>query len=373
MRILLLSKALVHGPYQKKCEELAAIPGVELTVAVPESWHEPRVGVQKLERRFTCGYQLVALPIALNGSHHLHYYPTLAKLVHTLRPDIFHIDEESFNLATFQAMRLGIRIGAQCCFYNYANIDRSYPPPFSWFERYNFQHAAHAFAANHEAQTILRRHGYQGPLTILPQFGVDPNLFAPNDSPNLPNQHSSSIIIGYLGRLVPEKGILDLIEALATLPPHVRLRLIGDGSQRQQLLERINHLQLTTRVELRPWARDVPQELQALDILVLPSHTTRNWKEQFGRILIEAMSCGIPVIGSSSGEIPHVIQDAGLIFQERSSSDLATKLQLLINNPALRRDYAIRGRNHVLENYTQAALARHYYEIYQAMLRKIPR
>src|SRR5437868_5911575 len=136
MRVLMLSKALVTGAYQKKAEELAALPDVELTVAVPPAWREPRVGVMPLERRFTRGYRLEVLPIQLNGHHHVHFFPAIGRLVARVRPDVFQIDEESFNLATFLAMRAGVQYGARCCFYNYANIDRRYPPPFSLFERY---------------------------------------------------------------------------------------------------------------------------------------------------------------------------------------------------------------------------------------------
>src|SRR6266496_5506891 len=111
MRILMLSKALVVGAYQKKAEELAAIPGVELTVAAPPSWREPGVGEQRLERRFVRGYRLVELPIWFNGRHHVYFYPAIARLVAAFRPEVFHIDEESFNFATFLALRVGRRSG----------------------------------------------------------------------------------------------------------------------------------------------------------------------------------------------------------------------------------------------------------------------
>src|SRR5215208_3102517 len=97
MRILMLSKALVVGAYQKKAEELAALPGVELTVAVPPVWREPGVGDKVLELRSARGYQLAVLPIWLNGRHHTRFYPAIKRLLGHVRHDIFHIDEESFN------------------------------------------------------------------------------------------------------------------------------------------------------------------------------------------------------------------------------------------------------------------------------------
>ncbi|RRR76784.1 MAG: glycosyltransferase family 1 protein [Candidatus Viridilinea halotolerans] len=385
MRVVILSKALVVGAYQRKLEEIARL-GVELTALVPTSWIEPRVGRQRLERRFTQGYQLEALPIAFNGQHHLHCYPTLGRVLRRLRPAVLHIDEESFNLATFQAMCLGVALGARCCFYNYANINRYYPPPFNLFERYNLRHAAHALACNQEAAAIIRRHGFTGPLTIVPQFGVDPQIFQPalpasppprlsplaSSPPRLspPRLSPLHLTIGYLGRLVPEKGLHDLVAALVGMPAHVRLRLMGDGKQRSALEQQAATLGLNQRITILPAVSSthVPEALHALDILVLPSRTTVSWKEQFGRILIEAMSCGVPVVGSSSGEIPHVIGDAGLIFAEGDVAALRSQLMRLVDDAALRQQLAQRGRQRVLAHYTQAAIAHRHVAVYAQML-----
>lgn len=367
MRVVILSKALVVGAYQKKLEEIARL-GVELTALVPPGWREPRVGMVPLERRYTAGYTLETLPIVLNGRHHLHFYRGLRRALERLRPDVFHIDEESFNLATFQAMRAGVAVGARCCFYNYANIERTYPPPFNLFERYSFRHAAHALACNQEAATIIRRHGYTGPLTIVPQFGVDPDLFAPTDRNPAPDR----FIVGYLGRFVPEKGILDLVDAVAALPPHIHLRLIGDGTQRPAIVQRVSERGIGDRVEILPGVGStaVPEALRSFDALALPSRTTPNWKEQFGRVLIEAMSCGVPVLGSSSGEIPHVIGDAGLIFPEGDVPALSALILRVAADSALHSDLRSRGRARVLAAFTQAAIARRHVEVYAAMAQR---
>ncbi len=369
MRVLLLSKAMVVGTYQRKAEELAALPGMELTVAVPPQWVEPRVGALPLERRHLSGYRLAVVPMWLNGHFHLHFYPGLRRLVAAVKPDIFHIDEEAFNLATFQAMRLGIAAGAHCCFYNYANIARRYPPPFGQFEQYNFKHAAAAMVANHEAATIVREHGYHGPVHIVWQFGVDPELFYPDPAQVL-DQAPAPFRIGYLGRLVPEKGVLDLVQALQQLPAHVQLIITGRGGQEAELRAEVERLGLRERVTLQPQlpSDQVAGEMRRLHALVLPSRTTARWKEQFGRVLIEAMASGVPPVGSDSGEIPHVIGDAGLVFHEGNVDDLAAQLRRLVEQPALRIALAQRGRERALSQYTQRAVAQHCYTIYQEML-----
>lgn len=366
MRVLILSKAMIVGTYQRKAEELAAIPGVELTVAVPPAWKEPNVGTTILEQRHTAGYRLQVVPIWLNGHFHIHFYPGLRRLIETVRPEVLHIDEESFNLATFQAMRLGVAAGARCCFYNYANIERRYPPPFRWFEQYNFRHATAALAANHEAGDIMRRHGYSGPLHTLPQFGVDPEQFHPS-STALPEQPFQ---IGYFGRLVESKGILDLLAAFARLPQHTRLTLIGSGDLDDRITATIEGLGIGQRVERRPMvpSGQIAAEMRTLHAFVLPSRTTPRWKEQFGRVLVEAMASGVPPIGSDSGEIPHVIGNGGLIFREGDVDDLAAKLRLLIEQPELRQTLAARGRTRVLARYTQRALAEAYHAIYREMV-----
>jgi glycosyltransferase involved in cell wall biosynthesis len=234
----------------------------------------------------------------------------------------------------------------------------------------------------------MRKHGYRGPLSVLPQFGVDPDLFSPTDDRREPKNKEQKIenkelieenlrntqyairntfVVGYLGRLLPQKGVLDLVEALALLPPHTRLRLIGDGVLRPQIVARAAELGVHERVELVAWTNDVPAELRRLDALALPSRTTPTWKEQFGRVLVEAMSCGVPVVGSSSGEIPQVVGDGGLIYPEGDISALAATLRRLDGDEALRAELGRRGRTRVLERYTQAAIARRYYEVYRSM------
>src|SRR5260221_14335510 len=91
-----------------------------------------------------------------------------------------------------------------------------------------------------------------------------------------------------------------------------------------------------------PPARLAAQFCQ-IDALVLRSLTTPVWKEQFGRVLTEAMACGVPVVGSSSGAIPEVIGEAGLIFPEGDAAALAGCLAKLQQPPALRLALAQRG------------------------------
>ena len=366
MKVVILSKALHSIAYRRKTDAIAAQPGIELTVVVPPSWREPRAAEVHYETGPTPNYRVVSLPMMFNGRHHIHWYPGFARLLRTLTPDVVHVDEESFNAATAMAIRAADRIGAASCFYNYANIERTYPPPFGWFEQYVFRTAAHGIACSHEAAAIIQRHGYTGPLSILPQTGVDPDVYTPSAAQPVANE---SFMLGYVGRFVPEKGIADLIIALALLPEQYCLTLVGAGSDEQ----RLRMLAQTSGVAHRiTWnapiaTTDMPAMMRSFDLLVLPSRTTANWKEQFGRVLIEAMACGVPTVGSDSGEIPHVIGNGGRTFAEGDTAALAQCISAICSRPALHTDLRRSARQRILDHYTQQALATQYVAIYHQM------
>ncbi len=363
MKVLILSKALVLGSYQRQLAWLAQDPGIELVAVVPPYWLEPGVGRVTLEQIPPRGYRLLVRDIAWNGHFHLYYWRALGQLLPSERPDVLHLDEESFNLATYQGMRWGTRLGARCLFFNWANIPRALPPPFCWFERYNLAHAAHAVAGNREAASLLRKKGYRGPLTVIPQFGVDVELFSP-----VPTRRASrDFTIGYVGRLVRQKGVLDLVEAMARLPKEAHLRLIGSGELEPELRRRALALGLEDRIEFygRVPSAALPALYRELDVLVLPSRTTPAWKEQFGRVLIEAMACAIPVVGSDSGEIPYVVGEAGLLFPEGDVEALAARMRALLEDASLREALGKRGRERVLAHYSQERIAHAYLEVYR--------
>lgn len=366
MRVLMLSKACVVGAYQRKLEEMARqAPDLTLRVLVPPGWRDPARGELRLERAYASGYELRVTPIRLNGSFHLHCYPRLGREMRDFRPDLVHIDEEPYNLATWQALWHARRLGARALFFSWQNIARRYPPPFSWGERWVLRHADCAIAGTQGAAEVWRAKGYRGLLAIIPQFGVDPDMFAPPAEPRA----GGEFVVGFAGRLVEEKGGMWLLQALAQLEGNWRLIIAGDGPQREALLAQAQQLGLSGRVtfETRP-STAMPAFYQQLDALSVPSLTRPNWKEQFGRVIVEAMACGVPVVGSSSGAIPDVIGEDGLIVPEGDVEALAAALRRLMNAPDLRRELGQRGRARVLARYTQAQVAAQTIAVYRQIL-----
>ncbi len=369
MRVLMISKALVAGTSQRKLEEIAKLPDVELTVVTPEYWQSDDGSKQVLERLYTAGYRMIVTPMKLNGNFHLHYYPHLGKILREVRPEVVHIDEEPYNVATAQAMFLSQQHKAQALFFTWQNLYRDYPPPFRQLELYNYRHAASALAGNLDAENVLRRKGYKGSVHVIPQFGFDTDIYK-RSTPRTPRSPDATFTLGFIGRLKEEKGLPLMVEALTYLPSYCRAVFIGNGPMKSVLEELAARLGVTERVIFKGGVPtyEVPREMEQLDTFVLPSISKPNWIEQFGRVLPEAMSCETPVIGSTSGEIPHVIDDAGLVFKEGDAKELAQCVQKLLDDPAFYADIAKRGRQRVLDNYTQEQIARQTYEVYLEML-----
>ena len=186
---------------------------------------------------------------------------------------------------------------------------------------------------------VLRSKGYAGKLVVIPQFGVDPDVYSPIQQPTtqLPNDTTTRLFrIGYAGgRLVREKGIDILLRAVGGLQGNWELRILGGGPDKARLQALAQQLGIGLRVHFDASipSIEVPNYLRQIDLAVLPSITRPNWKEQFGRALIEAMACQVPVIGSNSGEIPNVIGDAGLIFPEGDVAALHAHIETLQRDP----------------------------------------
>jgi glycosyltransferase involved in cell wall biosynthesis len=362
---LIASKILVVGAYRRKLDEIAALPDIEHLVAVaPPAWREPGGRLLTLEPAPATNYELRVEPIRFNGNFHLFHWPTLGRVMCEVRPDIVHLDEVPYTLATALGVRSARRIGARIVFFTWQNLRRRYPPPFSTFEQLTFRASSHAIAGNAEAVEVLRAKGYRGPASVIPQFGVDPELFAPGPAPDgVPT-------IGLVARLVEEKGIFVLLDALAHLPGEWRLHIIGSGPLKQRAVRRAAMLRLSERITWEPGiaSTSVPGRLREFSVLVQPSLTRRNWKEQFGRAVMEAMACGVPVVGSDSGEIPHVLGGGGLVVREGDPVALRDALARVLADPALRAELGQRGRQRVLECFTNRRIAQHTVAVYRSVL-----
>jgi glycosyltransferase involved in cell wall biosynthesis len=316
----------------------------------------------------------VRLRSPFHGHNHFHVYRDLSRVLRRGAFDLVHVDEEPYSLVTLQVVTRAQKVDTPSLFFAWQNLDKRLPPPFGALRAKVFRQVAGGIAGNQDAADVVRRRGFDGPLAVIPQMGVDPKVFRPDREARRAVRgqmelSDSDFVVGYLGRLVPEKGVDLLLEALVDVPKAGAL-LMGDGPDRERLVRLAGARGLSGRARFvgAIGSLDIPRWLAALDCLVLPSRTAPGWKEQFGRALIEAMACGVPVVGSSSGEIPTVVGDAGQIFQEGDGAGLARALFALSEDVALRSDLGARGRARVLANYTQEKVVDETLVFYRRLL-----
>jgi glycosyltransferase involved in cell wall biosynthesis len=367
----MVSKACVSAAYRGKLREMVQQAGLDLVLVVPPVW-----GSLPYEPAADEPFRTLVSPVRLSGRNHLHWYPALGRILAAERPALLHVDEEHYSLVTGLAFQKAVRLAIPAVFFTWQNLYKRYPLPFAALEQYVFRHAAGAIAGNAEAVSVLRKKRYRGPVAVIPQFGTDPQVFRPRARSEFRSEWGfgdDETVIGYVGRLVPEKGVDVLVEAaLPFLKPggDVRLVLAGSGPERDALERALQGAGVEGAVRFVPWvpSERMPDLMNGLDILVLPSRTTPRWKEQFGRVLPEAMASELAVVGSRSGEIPEVIGEAGLVFDEDNAYQLREALRLLLDHPAERRRLGEAGRARVEERFSQRVVAQSTVDFYNAVL-----
>jgi glycosyltransferase involved in cell wall biosynthesis len=167
------------------------------------------------------------------------------------------------------------------------------------------------------------------------------------------------LAIGYIGRLVPEKGVDTLLEALAqNRGERWHLVLAGEGPERERLEQRAAALRLASRIR---WAGALPPDQVTrlwpeLDVLVLPSKTTPQWSEPVAHVLVEAMAHEVAVVGSDSGVIPEVIGNGGVVFPAGDAAALAQSLRR-IGQESERRGLIQTARARTMQRFSDDAIA----------------
>ncbi|ACK66220.1 glycosyl transferase group 1 [Rippkaea orientalis PCC 8801] len=388
MKILVASHTYIVNLNCEKFRTLANLePNVEVTIIVPQKWRPGGVQNKVIETQPRTEGNFRVIPISnfsQNNQGLLTFGTDIVKVLKTFQPEIIQVEQgvKSFAYAQLITLNKLLRLKAKNLFFTWWNLPYQAKFPISLLENYNLKNTDGLVAGNQDAADILREHGYKKAVQVMPQLGVDETLFSPSPQPELASQlniKSDEFVIGFVGRFVAEKGIITLIKAVSHLASKSwKLLLLGRGELQEEIIKQAKTQGIENKILIiESVAHDeVPRYINLMDVLVLPSQTTYQfktltavgWKEQFGHVLIEAMSCKVPVIGSDSGEIPNVIGDAGLIFPEGNYEGLKQKLEQIMNNPKLSNELAEKGYHRVLEKYTNKALAKQSLDFYKQLL-----
>jgi glycosyltransferase involved in cell wall biosynthesis len=170
-------------------------------------------------------------------------------------------------------------------------------------------------------------------------------------------------VVAYFGRLSPEKGVHLLLDALQEVAAPWTLLIdsfMPSGDYQQRLWDRLQEPAWSNRVRwIEARHGEVAEYMNAADVVVVPSISTAQWVEQYGRVAPEAMACGCLVIAARSGALPELVAEAGWLFEEGDAAALREHLRTaLATLPALQglRDQAASRASHLLSSGAQARL-----------------
>ncbi|MEH1851005.1 MAG: hormogonium polysaccharide biosynthesis glycosyltransferase HpsO [Nostoc sp.] len=388
MKILVASHTYIVDLNCEKLRTLSQLePDIEVTVVVPKRWKPGGVQNRIIETEYRDEGTFKIVPVSNFSQNHqglLTFGADLISLLKQFRPQIIQVEQGSRALAYTQMIALNQLLGlkAKNLFFTWWNLPYNLKPPIALLEKYNLNHSHGIISGNQDGAEVLRERGYLGAIKVMPQLGVDESLFTPKSQPELAAKfgiEKEDFVVGFVGRFVQEKGLLTLLKALITLKNKPwKLLLLGRGELQGELIKIAIENNIQERlilVESVPH-NEVVNYINLMSTLVLPSETTYKfktltsvgWKEQFGHVLIEAMACQVPVIGSDSGEIPYVIGDAGLVFPEGDVQALANCLVQLIDKPYFAHTLGEMGYKKAMIKYTNKALAKQQLEFYQELV-----
>lgn len=379
MRVLVVSHTYI-SPINRDKWKILARDHKDLVVMVvfPKHWptclftHQADIGAD--EQSDNCTF--VALDTVKEGNEILYRYVhrPFYDLVQSFKPDLIHVEQGGGALSYFQTNLYSrwLYPKAKSVFFTWLNWTPQYSLKHRLFlaplEKINLAYSHGAIVGNHDAQDLLRQKGFVKPILVLPQLGINADIFRPYQQ----QSERATKYICYVGRIIPEKGIFNLANAFVKLSDNFKdwnLLFVGKGPASEDLRNFITTHHMENRIQVsEPVAHEnIAYLLNTIDILVLPSYDTATWREQFGHVLIEAMGCKVPIIGSDAGEIPHVIGSCGLVFKQRNEQALLEQLTALMQDEALRKKMGELGYQRVHANYRHESIADKTYAFWQEL------
>jgi glycosyltransferase involved in cell wall biosynthesis len=372
-RLLTIGHSYVVAANRRLAHEMAVQSGGSWDVtAVAPARYRADLGRIALQPLAGDASRLEPLTMRLDRFPHLMWYAGLERVLDASW-DVVHCWEEPYILAGAQVARHTPR-GATLVIASFQNLVKRYPWPFSAFERSTMARANGWIGFGQTVHDALAgRRGYADkPSCVIPP-GVDLSRFRPDGAIRRQTLDrlgwsSSDRVVGFLGRFVPEKGVLLLLDALRNATVPWRALFVGGGPL-QTDLERFA-LEHPGRVHVANGVAhdEVPAWLSAMTLLCAPSQTTPGWREQFGRMLIEAMACGVPVVASDSGEMPAVVGDAGVVVPERDVLAWTHTVDRLLGDDAVLRDLAARGVERANARFGWPVVARAHLSFFEALM-----
>lgn len=373
-RLLSIGHSYVVALNRRLPHEIARESGGawEVTVIAP-SFVQSALRPIDIERRSDEQFSLEALPAHLTRFPQVFFYGRRLRELLSERWDFVHCWEEPYIIAGGQ-VAWSMPRHTPWVFYTFQNLDKQYLPPFGSIERYCVNHCSGWIASGESVARVQTARGYELKPHRVIALGVDLAAFRPDEAARasvrtrLGWNEPGAPVVGFLGRLIEEKGLRFLMSILSKTSSPWRALFVGMGPLEAELCRWAERFGNSVRIITGVGHDSVPAYLNAMDILCAPSQTTPRWREQFGRMLVEAFACGVPVIASNSGEIPYVVGDAGMVVDERDEVRWAAALADLLESPGRRRDLASRGLDRARTQFDWRVIARKHLDFFDELL-----
>ena len=370
LRVLVVCHAYVTNVNQGKLAAIANTKDAEVALLAPNRWRAMGWDREMTLEQVYPNVQLYPADIQFSGRVGAYFYWPwkIWQVMRDFKPDVIHVEQEVFSISAIEMAVFAKLFGKPMSVFGWENMERQLSPFRKWVRQTVFNNSQLIIPGNADGERLTRQWGYQGKIEVMPQIGVDTELFPPR----VRQLRDEPFNLGFMGRLVQQKGVDTLLKAAEILREHgqnIRVTICGSGHESDALHQLATEKGLDNIVEWKTNVShdQVPEAMDEFDALVLPSRTITSWKEQFGHVLIESMSMGIPTIGSDSGEIPNVIGDSNLVFPEDDAETLADIAERMMGDAQWYEQLSQASIDRVERLYSHERIARRLISLWRKM------
>ncbi len=354
MRAAIVSHLYADPANRAKLKALAGL-GVSVTAAVPDRWVSNGGTHETTGAGNDGGVQVIPIPVrgpVTEPGQLLWNAKALRSLITAFKPDVIHVEEEPWSQPAALGLRLARRLGVPGVLATAESLPRSYTIGQRFRRERSLSQAAGLIGANNLALALVTKRRPSAPHLSLPRFGVIAPIVAPREP-------HAGLAIGFVGRLVPERGLDLLFRACVGLAGKWTLTVVGTGPSQEELEGLAQRLGIAARIS---WLGALPRQAvdaiwPRLDCLVLPSRTTERWVMTAGRAAIDAMAHGVAVVGTDSGALAEIVGKGGRIVPEEDVPALTAAIQELDADRAECERLGEAGRRRIVEEFSDAAVA----------------
>ena len=364
MRVVVLSETYANPARRGKLQVLAGM-GWTVEAAVPAQWI-PSGQATPIPTSWeeSGAVRIQPIPVQRRSDGARWDRRAIHRALTQRRPDLVQIEEEPWDPTAAAAAKVARRVGAPFVLLTQEGL----PHQFGLLERRAMGHvlgdAAAVIAGNTLAAARVRQLRPELPCELIPPYGISAPAAVPE------HLRGDEFTIGFVGRLLPERGLDLLCRACVRLLGRWRMVVVGTGPAQEELEQLVQRLGIAARVT---WYGALPRPRLAevwasIDCLAVPSRTTPRWLDLAWQPLVEAMAAGVPAVVTGSGVLPETVGDTGLVIPEDDVPALTEALQQLMEDPGLGTSLGAAARRRALDHYSDAYVAHRSDELWRQVL-----